>query len=193
MFSTYIDAFNDIMFWVLGFLLLWNAYILVFNKGVPNVRTAPAIRKKVIKELIAQKGDKKKFHVIDTGCGNGLFTREIAKAIPDAQVIGIDCDKVALFWANFWKKLLRIKNVKYICEDFYAYDLSEMDAVVLYLTKYDMARMGKKFNNELKNGAKIYCNRFELKDNWSPQIIHNIKTKYPLQGKLHVYQKGLKA
>jgi hypothetical protein len=43
-----LEIFNEIMFWVLWFLLLWNAYFLLFNRGVPNIKTSKTIRKKTI-------------------------------------------------------------------------------------------------------------------------------------------------
>ena len=45
------DTVNSILAPLLLFMLIWQAYILIFNKGVPNIRTAPAIRRKIIEIL----------------------------------------------------------------------------------------------------------------------------------------------
>jgi len=74
-----IDFINSILFWVFLFVLIWQAYYLLCGKGVPNISTAPAIRRAIIEKL---KGLSAENPVIyDLGCANGQFTREIAKAM----------------------------------------------------------------------------------------------------------------
>src|SRR5690242_11899584 len=40
--------------------------------------------------------DRASWSVLDVGCGEGLFTREIARRYPNAQVVGIDVDADAV-------------------------------------------------------------------------------------------------
>lgn len=181
---------NDILRWVCLYVLLWNAYILLFNKGIPNIRTAPAIRKRIIgllHEEAAANGEP--LTIIDLGSGNGKFTREIARSLPQSQVIGLEISKLAFEWALFFKRLARLENLEYYRQDFYSYDFSKADAVVMYLTIYQMESMGKKLHEDLKNGALVTSNRFPLGDGWTPVETVKVWTLYPHQKKFHIYRK----
>ncbi|MAI62016.1 MAG: hypothetical protein CBB87_05930 [Micavibrio sp. TMED27] len=187
------DTVNSILAPLLLFMLIWQAYILIFNKGVPNIRTAPAIRRRIIEilqkeyKVHSEKNDKK-FKIIDIGCGNGLFTREIAKALPEAEVIGLEWSKAAIEQAKIKSKAQKLTNTHYIRTDFYDYDLKDIDAAVMYLTIYDMGRMGEKLKKELKRNALVTCNRFKLSAGWEPEECLEIKTLYPHQKQLHIYR-----
>mgnify|MGYP001185017565 CR=1 FL=1 len=182
---------DNILRWMLLFLLLVDAYALVFNKGIPNIRTAPAIRKRIIKllkEEAAKHTRPEPFTVVDMGSGNGLFTREIARALPEARVIGLEISKPALAWSNMFKKLGGLKNLEYVGQDFFSYDLGHADAVVMYLTIYQMETIGKKLHTELRSGALVTSNRFCLGDGWEPEDSISVKTLYPHQKTFHIYR-----
>jgi len=85
-----LDIINDALFWILLFVLIWQAYILIFNGGIPNITTAPAIRKAMIQKLkTKQEQQDTPLIIYDLGCANGVFVRKIAQAIPlTAQVVG---------------------------------------------------------------------------------------------------------
>lgn len=53
-------------------------------------------RFRVIKNLLPKAGTK----VLDIGCHAGRFTEEIAKALPKAEIFGIDIDQAAIFYAK---------------------------------------------------------------------------------------------
>lgn len=180
-------SFNAALFWLAVWLLLWNLYIVVFNRGVPNIRTAPAIRRKIIALL---KEDKKRFSgktykVIDIGSGNGKFTREIARALPDAQVVGIEVSRQSYWWSMLLKRLFRLDNLDYRRVDFFAYDISDVDAVVMFF--YRLHRVAQKLRRELKPGTLVTSNKFKLGDGWIPADIIDVKTLYPFQKRLFVY------
>ena len=183
---------DNVLRWIFLALLLLDGYYLLFNKGIPNIRTAPAIRKKIIQVLVEQAASHKgpePFTVVDMGSGNGLFTREIARALPDAQVIGLEISKTALLWSMRLKKFWRLSNVEYIDKDFFSYHLGHADAVVMYLTIYQMESIGKKLHTELKSGAIVTSNRFRLGDGWAPVKSVDVRTLYPHQKTFHLYQK----
>lgn len=183
---------DNVLRWVFLFFLLWDAYALIVNKGIPNIRTAPAIRKRIIgllKEHAANHTGPGPFTIVDMGSGNGLFTRDIARALPEAKVIGLEISKTALAWSNALKRLFRLQNIEYISQDFYSYDLGSANAVVMYLTVFQMESMGKKLHDELQPGTLITSNRFKLGDGWEPDDIVSVKTLYPHQKIFHVYYK----
>jgi precorrin-6B methylase 2 len=189
---TWLDTFNTILFWIFLFVLIWQAYILLFNKGVPNIRTAPAIRRKIIELLKADyeaKGAPDSYTIIDLGSGNGLFTRQIARALPGAKVIGIETAKAAFNWAEKMRVRAGLDNLEYRNEDFFACDLRDVDAVIMYLTIYEMGRVGEKLMDQLKPGALVTSNRFPLGGGWTPEQSLKVFTLYPHQRTLNVYRK----
>jgi ubiquinone/menaquinone biosynthesis C-methylase UbiE len=182
---------SDILFWINLVLLVWWGYIVIFNRGVPNIPTAPVIRRKVVEIIRADMQEKglDQYTVVDLGSGNGSFARMIAKEIPQAHVVGVEISALAVKRANMMKKFFRVKNVDYICADFDSYNLGHVDAAVIFLMASSMHSMGKKLNEELKPGALVCCNRFMLQDGWIPKDTVFVKTIYPLQGKLNIYRK----
>ncbi len=187
-----LDILNDILFWACLYVLLWYAYILLFHKAVPNIRTAPAIRKEIIDRLKDEikKNGKKSYKIIDFGCASGKFSRQLAKSLPEAQIIGLEFSKIAVKKANLLKKLQKIDNLTHIECDFMTYDLSQANAVLVYLTIFQMEEVGQKLKKELKSGALITSNRFQLGADWQPEEIIEVKTWYPHQKNLHIYRKA---
>lgn len=181
---------DNVLRWIFLSVLLLDAYYLIFNKGIPNIRTAPAVRKRII-ALLRVEYEKhtgsEPFTVVDMGSGNGLFTREIARAFPDARVIGLEISKTALAWSKRFKKFHGLDNIEYIDQDFYSYDLGHANAVVMYLTIFQMESMGKKLHTELKSGTLVTSNRFPLGDGWTPEQVIPVRTLYPHQKILNVY------
>lgn len=183
------EHLNHFLFWAAIILLLWNVYMLIFNKGVPNIRTAPAIRAQIIELLkkdAAAKG-KHGYTIIDLGSGNGLLTREIAQALPQAKVIGVEVSTSALKWSEKMRNGAGLKNLEYRKADFFEYDMSKADAIVLFLNVYMMGKIGKKLHQNTRKGTLITSNRFRLGDGWEPAETLEVKTWYPFQKRLHVY------
>ena len=186
------NSINDILFWIFLVLMAWNASILVFNRGIPNIHTAPALRRAVIdllKKAKAGHSGPAPFTIIDMGSGNGLFTRQIAKSMPDAHVIGIELSPLAFAWSVFLKKRLGLANLDYKKEDFFTTDVSQADAVTLYLVPFELNRLGRKLNAEMKKGAIVTSNRFRLGADWTPSETIQVKTLYPHQKRLTIYHK----
>ena len=180
-----------VLFWLSCSLLILQAFNIAFHKSIPNIRTAPAIRKKIIgllkKDFEAK--NKKTYTVIDLGSGNGQFTREIARALPQAKVIGIEIAKHTMLWSNWLKRRERLDNLDYIRMNFLDYDFSKADAVVMYLMPHLMNPLGKKLHKEAKRGALITSNKFRLGDGWQPEKRMRIKTLYFHQKNLYIYRK----
>lgn len=180
-----IDHINMVLFWVFLYILLWQAYILLFNKSIPNITTAPAIRKQIIKKIL--KLALKNPVIYDLGCGNGKFTREMAKKIPNSRIIGVEIDKIAYFKANLVQKFKKLPNISYIKDDFYNIDLSNADIVFFFLVGRDMSFIREKLEKDLKPGATIITNKFQLGGQWQPLEKCNVKTLAPAQKTFYIY------
>ncbi len=186
-----LEAANDAAFWLLIALLILQVYNIIFHKDTPNIRTAPAIRAKIIERLKQDRAERKcaSYTVVDLGSGNGLFTREIAKAMPDAKVIGIEIAKTSVMWSNWLKRRAKLDNLEYKNMNFLNYDLSEPDAIVMYLLPFVMEKLGRKLHDEARPGTLITSNNFHLKADWQPEETLSIKTRYVNQRELYVYRK----
>jgi SAM-dependent methyltransferase len=186
-----IELFLDVLFVVTLALLLWNVNILVFNRGIPNIRTAPAIRKKIIsllQEHEAARADRTQPYIIyDLGSGNGLFARQIARAMPQATVIGVEISGPSYDWSMLMKKQLKIGNLDYKHADVFTHDIRDASAVVLFF--YQLDKLGKKLHDELKPGTLVTSNKFRLGDGWQPAQSLKVWTLYPFQKRLFVYYK----
>lgn len=181
-----IDNINNILFWVFLYVLLWQVYYLLFNKAIPNITTAPAIRKAIIKKL---KGlDLKNPTIYDLGCGNGLFTREIAQELAGVNMIGVEIDQIAYWRAALMKKIKGIKNLSYIKNDFYNINLSNADVVFFFLVGRDMSFIRNKLEKDLKSGAIVITNKFEMGGTWKPLEVCETKTLAPAQKTFYIYQ-----
>lgn len=185
-----LENFNQILFWLAIFTLAWNVYFIIFNRGIPNIRTAPALRRKMI-ELLREdsrsKHSKGPYTVIDLGSGNGLLTREIARAMPEARVIGLEISRQQHAWAVMMKRREKLANLEYKRADFFKYDLSRMTAVVLFQLATDS--VARKLSQDLKPGTLVISNKFPLGYGWKHERLLHVKTWNPFQKKLYVYYK----
>src|SRR2546430_7803239 len=71
--------------------------------------------------------------VLDVGCGEGLFTREIARRYPNAQAVGIDVDADAV--AAAMARSANIPNVRFMVHDVRQplTDAGDFDAAAMWL------------------------------------------------------------
>jgi 16S rRNA A1518/A1519 N6-dimethyltransferase RsmA/KsgA/DIM1 with predicted DNA glycosylase/AP lyase activity len=159
---------------------------------VPNIGTAPAIQQQVIAILKAYSAARghAPFTVVDLGSGDGKFTREIARSIPEARVTGLETARQSYLWSKLLKHLQSLGNLDYKRQDFFSADLSQSDVVIMYQSVFLMERIGRKLNRELKKGAIVACNRFPLGDGWQVREHLQVKTFYPHQKDLYVYEKA---
>jgi SAM-dependent methyltransferase len=182
---------NIVLFWASASLLALQAYNIAFHKSIPNIRTAPAIRKKII-SLLKQDYEARKekpYTILDLGSGNGQLSREIAKALPQAKVIGIEITKHTYLWADWLRRREKLDNMEYKRMDFLDYNFSEASAVVMYTMPHLMRRIGDKLNAESKSGTLVLSNKFRIGNGWEPTESMRIKTLYLHQGGLYVYRK----
>lgn len=144
---------------------------------VPTVTSVPAVRKKMIEILKTEKAQKtaldKPFRILDLGSGTGKLALEIAKALPDAHVTGIEISFVPFVLSLARKFVWRIPNVRYTRADFWTHDVSEIDAVVLYINGAIRDRMAEKLKKELKPGTLVIMNETHL-PGWTPFEEHKV-------------------
>ncbi len=175
---------------ILIYFMIRTIYERVFNRAnIPTLET-PFMLIRTMAKLLKKDFDERNpsaYHVVDFGCGDGQLTRMIARTLPKADVLGIENAKIPYTQSVFFKTVFGIKNVRYQQADFFDYDCRNVDAVVMYLSLMVSPRLGEKLFNELKPGAIIISNEFELKGSWpNPEIIERYT---PFKSTLYVYRK----
>lgn len=98
--SYLIDKIGD-----LSFRVSYNSFFQVNSKGVEILYNK-------IKEYANLNGEEK---VLDLYCGTGTIGMYLAKNAKD--VFGIEINKNAILDANYNKKLNKIENINFLCED----------------------------------------------------------------------------
>jgi len=168
-------------------MVFWYAFGLIlclivvceyyaFKTGVPTVTSTPAVRRKMIellKKEAARRRQDKPFTILDLGSGTGKLTLEIAKALPQARITGIEISIIPFWLSKIRKWFWRDKRVTYKRENFWAYDLAGVDAVVIYMTAKIRDRMAVKLKEDLPKGALIIINETHLPD-WKPVEVHEV-------------------
>jgi len=104
--------------------------------------------------------------LFDLGCGDGRFL--VAACRRGARAIGYDVNAWAWFLARL--KTARLKGAEVRFGSFWEADLSQADAVVLYLFPDVMAKLAEKLERELKPGARVASCNFVL-PGWRPEEI----------------------
>lgn len=172
-------------------VLLVYAYILMINRGIPNVQTAPSIRKDIIsmlkKEL--QQSGQSPCIIFDLGAGSGAFTRELARALPQAKIIGIEISRWAVIRARIYQKLCRLNNLSYRVGNLHDADLSGAHAVVFYLSAHFMPQIRQTLEAKLQPGTLVISNKFPLGGDWIPHKIRDVMTFHPRQKTYYIYYK----
>lgn len=188
--SEGVDLQKGILLCILSYYMLRIFYEFTFNRGnIPTLGTDYFLVKRIISIFQKDYTDKNRasYHVIDCGSGKGQMTRMIAKAIPASHVTGLELADWPYRQSQFLKRLMGIKNVEYIQKDFFAHDYHNVDAVVLFLNGRIAELLGEKLYTELKAGALVITNEFELKGRWPAPEQHTLYT--PFKGNLYVYRR----
>ncbi|MEJ0063513.1 MAG: class I SAM-dependent methyltransferase [Alphaproteobacteria bacterium] len=182
---------DKVLYWTFAFTYVWYAYYVIFHKNFPNIRTVPALTKKII-ELLKQDFEAHQggvYTIVDLGSGTGKLTREIAKAMPKAKVVGIERIWQTYMTAEWLRRWSRLDNLEYRKMDFFSYDLSSANVIVMYLLPYVMKDLSEKLHKEIKPGTLIIANKFALNHGWVPETLP-VKTVFFHQKDLHIYRKA---
>lgn len=134
-------------------------YLLVGTLAIGAVSAAPWVRtKRRQRDLIAskvclQEGAK----VYDLGCGDGAVLFSLARRNPTARAVGYEIAflPLAIGWATKAFGGAAYRNVSLRCRDFFGPDLSDADAVFIFLLKECYPRVVRKLAAELRDDAQV--------------------------------------
>jgi SAM-dependent methyltransferase len=185
--AQHLDAANILLLAFFAYVIMRLGYELVFRRmQVPTYATGFVERRKIVELIRADAAGCESYHVIDLGSGRGELTRSIARALPQAQVTGVEMSPLPYAISVLLARLFRLKNTHYRRGDLFAVDCSSMDAVVMYLSDELTQKAGIKLRHELKPGALIIANDFPLQTDWLPEDILRFHT--PFEAVVYFYR-----
>jgi len=166
---------NTILILILCFVFCLQYY--AFRTGVPTVASSSSSRRKIaeiLRKEAAANPSGRSYKIIDLGSGNGQVSRRIAREIPAAQVTGIEISLIPWLYSEARRRLVGYANLEYKRIDFWPYDCSGVDAVVVFLAGKAMDRVSHKLRAELKPGALVLSNSICLRGDWEPDAVESV-------------------
>ncbi len=165
-------------------------FYFTLKTGVPTFPTMPGPRRKMIEVIQADMQEKGvanldpalPYTIVDLGSGSGQLSWHIAKALPQARVIGIELSPIPWLRSVLHQKLFGPANLTYLRRDFWSYDLGGADVVVTYLMEQLMERVKAKLQEDLKPGAMVISNKFTY-NGWDPAATFH----FPLPFNINLY------
>lgn len=137
---------------VLLALLYWNSARGQVPLYLSNASTARAVLDLLPPDRVVT--------LIDAGCGTGSLIARVARARRDCRVIGVE--NAPLPWLIAWLRALPLQNCHTRFGNLWAERFDEAEVVYAFLSPVPMARLWQKLCVEMKPGALLVSNSFEV-------------------------------
>ena len=118
--------------------------------------------KKTVENIVKLLQIKPSMKIADLGSGDGRIVIALSQA--GAQATGFENNPVLFLWSWVKTKKSGQGRAQIRFQSFWHKDLGEFDAVVVFGMTHIMERLGNKLRKELKSGAVVVSNIFELPD-----------------------------
>lgn len=152
--SWYLAAF------VLLLLIYWRTDKSQVPLYLSNAATAAVVAK-----LLPDKP----CHVADLGCGHGGLLRQLARARPDCEFLGIEHAPLPWLWARVASLGLPNLSIRY--GDFWKIHLGLFDVVYAFLSPVPMPRLMTKARAEMRPETLLISNSFAVPDGAPDDIV----------------------
>lgn len=169
------DIFPYIVLIALGLFstVAWAAYSLA--PWVPS-RTKDIPR--IVEFIHPQPGD----IIYDLGCGDGRVVLAIAKACPEATVIGVELAVPVYVAAKIRQWFSGVSNVEIRLGNVLQTDLSHANKLYMFVMPATLNnKLEPKFQKELRSGTEVFSYTFQIKD-W--ELLNKSK---PDDGRIAIY------
>ena len=154
---------------IIVFLLILSTEWYAYRLGVPTVASFPSARRTIVSAIQQHAGTLGPgTTIVDLGSGNGQLATRLARAFPEARVLGIELSIVPWALASVRQKLFGPSNLVFRRMNFYAFDCGAVDVVVTYLTENMIGPVAEKLAREMKTGALVIANDTPLPAPWQP-------------------------
>jgi 16S rRNA A1518/A1519 N6-dimethyltransferase RsmA/KsgA/DIM1 with predicted DNA glycosylase/AP lyase activity len=140
----------------------------------PYVPSEPYVVKRMLE--VAQVGPED--IVFDLGCGDGRILITAVKDFGAKKAVGYEMQKDLYTQAlNNVKKQGLANRIKVINGNLLKADITQATVITLYLTTSGNKRLRFKFENEVKDGARIVSHAFTI-SGWNPSMVDEIEEPY---------------
>ena len=169
-----------------GLLLLAIASVVYYGIRL-GITPMPSSRKAVatIIDLIPDETCGK---IVDLGSGWGTLAYPIAKRFPDASVIGCELSPIPWIYSRVKGVFVRRPNLTLRRQSVFDVDLTDVEVVVVYLHPAAMRKLRAKFERELRPGAIVLSNTFEVPTWEATQTHHLGKSRFSTSNDIYVYR-----
>jgi len=134
-------------------------------RDVPYVPTDPAVVAAMLRFAAVTPNDV----LYDLGCGDGRIVIAAAKHY-GARAVGIDIDPLRIAESRENAAKARVTDrVQFLCRSFFDVDLRDATVVTLYLLPAINRQLRPKLVSDLRPGARIVANYFDMGD-WYPDM-----------------------
>ncbi|MFZ2026204.1 MAG: hypothetical protein WAV30_02895 [Microgenomates group bacterium] len=138
---------------IYGAGLLFSAF-----KGAPYVPTA----RKEIEEVLKKANLKKGKRFVEFGSGDGRIVRQAVKKY-DVVGVGVEINPLLVWWSRFLAgRDGTAHNVSFLKTNVFAYPLTDVDYLYVFLMPELLVKLMPKFEKEMKKGSLIISHGFKL-------------------------------
>jgi SAM-dependent methyltransferase len=118
-------------------------------------------------------------HVVDLGCGDGRIVVAAAKSY-EVRATGVEIDPFRVLFARLWILFARVGNrARIVRGNMYAFDLSGVDVVILFLSATANFKLQTKLKRELRSGARV-VSYYHPMWGWTPTTTGEARDGYPI-------------
>jgi SAM-dependent methyltransferase len=138
------------------FFLIRTLVIALSMFGTVPYLPSSKLFKEAIKYLDLKEGDK----VLDIGSGDGRVLIYASKIYPNVEFVGVEKNFLLVLYSNLLRIILQRENLVFKCADARDFNISDFDAIYLYLLPdfVDKILLKKK----IKKGCRIVSFHFPL-------------------------------
>lgn len=167
--------------WLLAFALLalvfWNSAGDRVPLYLTNRRTWAALA-----DLLPEREG---IEVIDLGSGLGGTVTALARARPDARILGLETAPVPYALSRLRLTVAGKANAAIVWRDLWKEDLSRFDVVYCFLSPAPMPALWEKARAEMRPGSLLISNSFEVPGHPADRVV---KVDDSRRTRLHVWQ-----
>lgn len=159
---------------VLNVLLMTGFITTAYYTLRVGITPMPSSRK-AVSTMIGIMPRNVKGTIVDLGAGWGTLGYPVAKAFPEATVIGYELSPIPWAYSRIKQAIARRPNLTFERKDIFEMDLSTADIALVYLQPRAMRRLSPKLRDELKPGALVLSNSFPL-PGWEQSAVYELST-----------------
>lgn len=164
------EPIDFLMIMMIGFVVfivlilsLVSVYLCIgscFFYFSPSVPSTGLNKKCILKEVQKQLSQKENLTIMDLGSGWGSLLLPLAQTNPKHLFVGIERGYLP-YLVSRWRGR-KYKNIKFYHENFFYFDISNADIILLFQLTHLMKKITGKCRQECHKGCLIYANRFPL-------------------------------